>query len=61
MVSVSVREQVSCTPPPLDWFPGFGLGGGGNTVNQHPPVQPTVRDGWMISGKETVFCWISVP
>jgi hypothetical protein len=28
------------------------------TVNQHPPVH---HEGWMISGKETVFCWLPVP
>jgi hypothetical protein len=25
---------------------------------QHPPAH---REGWMISGQETVFCWIPVP
>jgi hypothetical protein len=28
------------------------------TVNQHPPVH---HEGWMRSGQETVFCWVSVP
>jgi hypothetical protein len=28
------------------------------TVNQHPPVH---CEGWMISGHETVFCWVPVP
>jgi hypothetical protein len=28
------------------------------TVNQQPPVH---HEGWMISGQETVFCWVSVP
>jgi hypothetical protein len=28
------------------------------TVNRHPPAH---REGWMISGQETVFCWIPVP
>ncbi len=27
-------------------------------VNQHPPVH---HEGWMISGQETVFCWVPVP
>jgi len=27
------------------------------TVNQRPPAH---REGWMISGQETVFCWIPV-
>jgi hypothetical protein len=27
-------------------------------VNQHPPAH---HEGWMISGEETVFCWIPVP
>ncbi len=27
-------------------------------VNQHPPAH---HEGWMISGQETVFCWIPVP
>jgi len=28
------------------------------TVNQHPPVH---REGWMVSGKETIFRWVPVP
>jgi len=28
------------------------------TVNQHPPAH---REGWMVSGQETVFCWVPVP
>jgi hypothetical protein len=28
------------------------------TMNQHPPVH---HEGWMISGQETVFCWVPVP
>jgi hypothetical protein len=28
------------------------------TMNQHPPVHCI---GWMISGHETVFCWVPVP
>jgi hypothetical protein len=28
------------------------------TVNQHPPAQ---HEGWMVSGQETVFCWVPVP
>jgi hypothetical protein len=27
-------------------------------VNQHPPAH---HEGWMISGQETVFCWVPVP
>jgi hypothetical protein len=27
----------------------------GATVNQHPPAHP---QGWMLSGQETVFCWV---
>jgi hypothetical protein len=26
-------------------------------VNQHPPAH---FEGWMVSGQETVFCWVSV-
>jgi hypothetical protein len=29
-----------------------------NPVNQHPAVH---HEGSMISGQETVFCWVSVP
>jgi len=25
---------------------------------QHPPAHQV---GWMVSGQETVFCWVSVP
>ncbi len=28
------------------------------TVNQYPPVH---HEGWMVSGQETVFCWVPVP
>jgi len=28
------------------------------TVNQHPPVH---RKRWMVSGQETVICWVPVP
>jgi hypothetical protein len=28
------------------------------TVNQHPPAH---HEGWMVSGQETVFCWVPVP
>jgi hypothetical protein len=28
------------------------------TANPHSPVH---HEGWMISGQETVFCWVSVP
>jgi len=28
------------------------------TANQHPPAH---HEGWMVSGAETVFCWIPVP
>ncbi len=28
------------------------------TVKQHPPAH---REGWMVSGQETVFCWVPVP
>jgi hypothetical protein len=28
------------------------------TVNQQPPAH---HEGWMVTGQETVFCWISVP
>jgi hypothetical protein len=28
------------------------------TVNQHPPVH---REGWMVSGQETIFRWVPVP
>jgi hypothetical protein len=28
------------------------------TVNQHPPAH---HEGWMVSGQETVFCWLPVP
>jgi len=30
----------------------------GTTVNQHAPAQ---GEGWMVSGQETVFCWVPVP
>ncbi len=26
-------------------------------VNQHPPAH---HEGWMVSGEETVFCWVPV-
>jgi hypothetical protein len=29
----------------------------GVTVNQHPPMH---HEGWMISGQETVFCYVPV-
>jgi hypothetical protein len=28
------------------------------SVNQHQPVH---QEGWMVSGQETVFCWVPVP
>ncbi len=28
------------------------------TVNQHPPAH---REGWMVGGQGTVFCWVPVP
>jgi len=28
------------------------------TVNQHPPPH---HEGWMVSGQETIFCWVPVP
>ncbi len=28
------------------------------TMNQHPPAH---HEGWMVSGQETVFCWVPVP
>ncbi len=28
------------------------------TVNQHPPAH---HEGWMVSGQETIFCWVPVP
>jgi hypothetical protein len=27
-------------------------------LNQYPPVD---HEGWMVSGQETVFCWVPVP
>ncbi len=27
-------------------------------VNQHPPAH---QEGWMVSGQEMVFCWVSIP
>ncbi len=28
------------------------------TMNQHPPAR---NEGWMVSGQETVFCWVPAP
>jgi hypothetical protein len=43
-----VQNQPDYTCPNYQWA----------TVNQHPPAH---LEGWMISGQETVFCWVSVP
>jgi hypothetical protein len=33
----------------------------GQSVNQHAPSGPSRMDRWMVSGHETVFCWVPVP
>jgi hypothetical protein len=29
--------------------------------SQPAPTSAPVKDGWMVSGQETLFCWVSVP
>ncbi len=33
----------------------------GQSVNRHAPSGPSRMDRWMVSGHETVFCWVPVP
>ncbi len=33
----------------------------GQSVNRHAPSGPSRMDRWMVSGNETVFCWVPVP
>jgi len=48
IVSVSVREQVSCTPH-TGLISRLWVGGGKQKAvhTVHPPVQSTMKDGWM--------------
>jgi hypothetical protein len=34
------------------------IGAKGMRVNQHPLAH---HKGWMVSGEETIFCWLPVP
>ncbi len=63
IVSVSVRGTGFLHPPHWTDFQALGEQKGRHTqwTSTHQCNQPWRMDGWMISGKEIIFCWVSVP
>jgi hypothetical protein len=62
VVGVNPMEKcfVSIHHPSLMDFFGF-LCMSFYSHSQPAPTSAPVKDGWMVSGQETLFCWVSVP